>query len=70
MPDPGASFLMARAANGKTQTMIRTSTLLIAATMVFAADGNIRAQTPLCGLGLRDNAPARPNRGARNSNLY
>ncbi len=67
MPDPGASFLMARAANGKTQTMIRTSTLLIAATMVFAADGNVGAQP---ALRLRDNAPARPIRGPRNSNLY
>jgi hypothetical protein len=51
---------MVRAANGKTQTMIRTSTLLIAATMVFAADRDIWAQTPLCGVGLSDWCPAPP----------
>jgi hypothetical protein len=61
---------MVCAANGKTQTVIRTSTLLIGAIIVFATDWNVRAQASPCGLGLRDNAPARPNRDARNSNLY
>jgi hypothetical protein len=50
MPDPGASLVMVRAANGKTQTMIRTLTLLIVA--ISAASGTVRAQTPLCGMGL------------------
>ena len=49
---------MAPAANGKTQTMMRTSTLLIAALILFAASGNIQAQIPLCGMGLRDWCPA------------
>jgi hypothetical protein len=51
---------MVRAANGKTQTMIRTSTLLIATIMLSSVGGAIRAQTPLCGMGLSDWCPAPP----------
>jgi hypothetical protein len=51
---------MVRTAHGKTQTMFRTSTILIAAIILFAAGGDIRAQTPLCGMGLSDWCPAPP----------
>jgi hypothetical protein len=52
---------MARAANSKTQTMMHTSTLLIAASILVAASANIWAQTPPCGMGISDWCSAPPN---------